>query len=65
MTYVGRTVTFIDEGIERTGIVQRVAYTTGSMLVNITDGIDDTKQIIVDGATLVRIVLPSKVTKPK
>ena len=46
MTYVGRTVYFNDEGVERSGIVERVSN-LGAMLITLTDNIDDTKQIIV------------------
>jgi len=59
MTYVNRTVTFIDEGIQRTGIVTRQSLISGSMVVNVTDGIDDTRQIIVGNETPVQLVPPA------
>ncbi len=46
MTYVGRTIYFNDEGVERYGTVERVSN-LGAMLVTLTDNIDDTRQIIV------------------
>ena len=60
MTYVNRTVTFIDEGIQRTGIVTRQSLISGSMVVNVTDGIDDTRQIIVGNETPVQIIQPAQ-----